>query len=222
MKEYPKKYESVFSGERALKKCDIDRVTSDTGWEGRKYAKIFRDSMLDFQESMFDHLVKNIWLVRRFVYGGKPRLQKSRNGCWLDSAFAIFMRNHVGVDNRMVFRNDMFSKIEVYLDDFFHDFDARNPFEEELKFPYEHITLEYLVTVYQMEERLDLLNIAEREKLTYTEFMDYVVNYISSYNEEHGGEHSEYTFGLSQSFMPYVQVIKNKKYEGRNNKKRKA
>jgi len=220
MKEYAKKYEDVFSGERALKKCDINRVMSDNGWSGEKYAKIMRESIIEFQESIFNNLLKIIWLSRRFVYGGKPRLHKNRNGCWIDSAFAIFMRNYVGLDNRLILRDDMFSKIETYIDDFFEDFDARNPFEEKMIFPYSYITLEYLIIVYQMDERIDLLNIAEKNKLSYTKFLDYIVNYISSYNEEHGGEHSEYVFGLSQSYLPYVQVIKNKKYEGRTTSKK--
>ena len=220
MKEYPKKYEEVFSGERTLKKCNINNVMSDNGWDGYEYAKIFKKEVLDFQKVIFDKLIKSVWLSRRFVYGGKPRLLKNGNGCWLDGAFAIFMRNHVGVDNRMIFRNDMFSKIRTYIDDFFEDFDARNPFEEKMKFPYEYITLEYLIIVYQMDERLDILNIAEEKKMSYAEFLDYVVNYISSYNEEHNEEYPEYVFGLSQAFMPYVQVIKNKKYEGRKTRKK--
>jgi hypothetical protein len=219
MKEYPKKYEDVFSGERALKKCDINKVMSDDGLGGYEYAKTIRDAILNFQESIFDNLVKVVWLSRKFVYEGKPRLLKHCNGFWIDSAFAIFMRNYVGIDNRLIFRDDMFSKIETYFNDFFEDFEARNPFEEKMKFPYSHITLEYLIVVYQMEERLDLLKIADDRKIPYPKFLDYVVNYISNYNEEHGGEHSEYVFGLSKSYLPYVQVIKNKKYEGRKRNK---
>jgi len=222
MKEYKKEYEDVFSGERTLKKCDINKVMSDNGLDGHEYAKVMRDTMLDFQEDIFNNLIRVIWLSRKFVYSGKPRLKTRKNGYWLDSAFAIFMRNYVGLDNRLIFRDDMFSKIETYIDDFFEDFNASNPFEDKMIFPYSHITLEYLIIVYQMDERLDLLAIAEKNKLSYTKFLDYVVNYISSYNEDHGEEHSDYVFSLSKSYLPYVQVIKNKKYEGRRNNRKKT
>jgi len=207
MKNYKKTYEDTYSAERSIKRCDINKVSTDIDLTVNDYKEKIRKTILSFQKEVFNHLVKISWLNRRFVYDGKPRINKCSNGFYLDRAFGVFMRNYVGVENRMIGKNNLYTKIETYFDDFFEDFDARNPFEEEMEFPYKHITLEYLIVVYQMSERLELLGYAEKEKMPYVKFLDYVINYICNFNEEHNDY--QYIIKVSNMFMPYV-----KKYEG--------
>jgi hypothetical protein len=66
-------------------------------------------------------------------------------------------------------------------------FDVDSPFEnpDYYKFPYKNISPDFLILVWRMKERLALLKIADEKKMTYAVFMDYVINYIYCYNEEH-------------------------------------
>lgn len=206
MKNYKKTYESIFTSSRSLKKCNINKVSTDINLSGDEYRKLMRKTIISFHKDIFNNLVKLFWLNRRFVYNGKPRCKKRRNGHILDTAFGVFMRKYVGLDNRMISKNKIYTKIETYLDDFFKDFDARDPFKEKMEFPYKHITLDYLIVVYQMPERLELLKYAEDNNLSYIEFLDYVINYVYNYNEENNDR--EYIFMMVNTFfMPYVKVI---------------
>jgi hypothetical protein len=101
-----------------------------------------------------------------------------------------------------------FNKIITYFDDFFPDFDEHNPFEEPeyFKYPYEYVSTAHLVLVYQMDERMDLLKKAEEEKMTYYEFLDFVLNYTLCVNDDLGK--TVYTFRkpkVTNQFPPYVQ-----------------
>ena len=211
MKQYPKTFEDVFTGEMSTNKCKIEKVGNDIGLETNEYRDLLRDTFLHFQKDIFDNIVKTNWLIRRFCYCGVNRNNTRRNGYHLDGAFGVFMRNIVGVESRMITRDQIFSKVATYFEDFFPDFNARDPFKEELKFPYQHVSLEYLVFVYQMDERLELLAEAEEKKMSYTEFLDYVINYVYSYNEDIGKSH--YLVIMSHMSVPYIGKTKN--YEDR-------
>jgi len=209
-KDYPRKYERVFIDKN--KKCKLERVSTynDIPKSNIEYINLFRKTIKDLQDGYFDNLVKYNWLVRRFCYGGIRRKNFSRNGNFLDGAFGVFMRHFVGFENRFICTYGACGgKIISYFDDFFPNFDEGNPFKEEYKYPYKHITLEYLFVVYQMPERLKILRRAEEQKMLYPKFLDYVLNYILCYNEEHG---EKYIFVFSNWLMPYIKAKKN--YEG--------
>lgn len=202
MKNYQKKYENVFTSDRCLKKCDIEKVGTDIDWDAKEYVKIFKKELKSFQLDIFDHLVKTIWLMKRFCYDGKKRENLSRNGNYLDGAFGVFVRNHVDMESRLITRDEMYSKIRSYFDDFFPEFEVRNPFVDDFKYPYKYMTIECLVVVYQMEERLELLKYGEDHKMRYLDFIDYVLNYINCLNEDKGFEY--YIWIFSRKCIPYV------------------
>lgn len=203
-KKYPKTYENVFTSKRTLNKCKIEKVSCDVNWDTPAYCEKVKKAVAMFEVDLFDHLVKIFWLVRRFCYGGINRGARRWNGVYLDSAFGVFMRSHVGIESRMIMWDHVYSKIGTYLDDFFPDFDVRNPFSEKLEYPFKCMSLECLVVVYKMAERLELLKEGEHQKMSYTQFLDYVINYLNCYNDEVGYKH--YTFTLSHVYMPYVRV----------------
>lgn len=205
--EFPKEYEDVFTSERTLKKCDLDQVSTDTGMDINIYISKLHNTISDFQLVTFDYLVKIVWLFRRYCYRGKRRRQSGPNGIMLDGAFAVFMRRYAGFDARTITADEVYQKIIGYFDDFFLDFDISNPFENRYDYPYNHMRFEMLVLVYQMPERMELLKRGEVRKMGYTEFFDYVVNYINCYNDRHG---KTYEFVFSRQCMPYI-----KKYEGK-------
>lgn len=205
--EFPKEYEDVFTSKHSLKKCNVNMISTDIGMDVNTYIAKMHNTLSDFQTVEFDYLVKIIWLFRRYCYRNRRRKHMGPNGIELDGSFAVFMRRYVGYDARFITKNLVSNKIIGYFDDFFPDFDINNPFEAEYEYPYKHVTFEMLILVHNMQERLDLLRIAEERKMGYTEFFDYVINYINCYNDKHG---ETYEFVFTNICMPYI-----KKYEGK-------
>jgi hypothetical protein len=207
-KNYPREYEYVFSDQlRNKKKCDPEkvRVYGDDMWGVEVYSKIFAKELLDFYRDTFDHLVKIVWLSRRFCYNGNRRTKQGGNGFQLDGAFSIFSRDKLNYGTKILFAsNSQFTKISTYLDDFYPDFDTSNPFESTYEYPFRYMLLPHLLVVYQMSERLELLREGELKKMSLSEFMDYVVNYISCYNAEHG---ETYKFVFRPTNIPHVAPI---------------
>lgn len=185
MKEYPKRYEDVYSSDRSLRKCDLRKVTTDVGMSIPQYKKLFLESVIDFENKLFDTFLKIVWLRGRFCYDGIRISRESRNGFYADGAFGVFMRHHVGVDPSE-FSFGLLPYIKTYIRSWFPDFNEVSPFERELKYPYKHVRFSHLFTVYQMEERMDLIEYAEKNKMLYPHFVDYVINYVSCLNEEKG------------------------------------
>lgn len=206
--DFPKEYEDVFTSERSLKKCKINLISTDIGVDINTYISKMHNTISDYQDIMFDYLVKIIWLFRRYCYRGRRRKQLGLNGIELDGSFAVFMRRYVGFDPKVVTKNYINLKVSTYLDDFFPDFDINNPFECEYRYPYKHMRFEMLVLVHAIPERLDLLKNGESRKMGYTEFFDYVINYINCYNDKHG--HTYDFIFANYHCMPYI-----KKYEGK-------
>jgi len=207
MENFPKEYEDVFSSEKTLRKCDLNLVsTGEHDISQQNYVMMFSEAVKDYQKYLFDHLVKLIWLMRQFHYRGKRRSVDSLNGMHLDGAFGVFMRFHVGYDAKIITRNDVHNKIAGYFDDFFPDFDINNPFESKYEYPYDHVSFEFLWFVHAMPERLELLAEAEKKKMTYSVFLDYVINYISVYNERNG---DTYEHVYTKTCPQYIKYKKN-------------
>jgi len=208
-KNYPREYERVFTGNELIrKKCKIEDVSTfnNIPSDVTKYTNLFRDTIDELQKVSYDKLVKIVWLIRRFCYKGVRRSKMRQNGFHMDSAFALYMRHFVGHDNKMIFWNSSMSRIATYFDDFYPDFETNNPFEGEYKYPYKYMNLECLALVFKMTERLDLLDYGETMKMGYMEFMDYILNYLSCYNEEHG---RKYIYVFSRTHVSSVIIDKN-------------
>jgi len=213
MKKYKREYELVFSDpDLNKKKCDLEKVSiCEDVMSEENYASMLHDELKELQEETYQRLVRIAWLMRRFCYRDKRRKNFYSNGIELDRAFAVYMRYIVGYDTKLVAgRHSMFSKILTYFDDFYPNFDEINPLKAktnqstEYHYPYEHMNFECLYLVYQLDERMDLLKEGEEQKMGMSEFMDYVNNYISCYNEEHG---DTYEFHFSHSLFPYIRKL---------------
>ena len=208
-KSFPCKYEKVFTEqENFLKRCDIDKISpfNNVPLNTSLYVAEFKKEMMSFEKDTFNHLVKIAWLMRRFCYNGERRLRHGGNGQLLDTAYGLFVRNFVGYDTKFIYSNkSSISKILTYMDDLFPNFDDGNPIEESYEYPYKVVTLSHMVLVYQMTERMELLDCAEKKGLTYVEFLDYIINYINCHNDEIG--ENEYEFIFSSSFMPYIKKM---------------
>lgn len=203
MKKYKRKYETVYSNPLKLKKCILSEVTTDIGLNAYEYMNAMKKMIHRFEMNIFDNLVKYVWLTRRFYYKGEQRLKYFGNGHSIDGAFGVFMKHYIGTDRGAITGRSIY-KVLTYLKDFFPDMDKQNPFEKKMEFPYKHIGLSYLCIVYQMDDRLEFLDYAEKNKLKYTEFLDYMINYVYCANEESDKE--IYRWSFYKFNLPFVNV----------------
>lgn len=207
MKIYESCYEKVFTEQEDFsKRCDVSKVSTfnNVPLNTTLYINEFRSEMKAFEIDTFNHLVKITWLRRRFCYRGERRTRNKSNGRILDTAYGLFIRNFVGYDTKFLFGSS-FSRIVGYMDDFFPNFDEGNPFEEDYKYPYKVMTLSHLSLVSNMDERMELLEYAEKHKLTYVKFLDYIINYINCYNEEL--EENKYEFIFRYNSLPCIKKV---------------
>lgn len=184
LKIYPKTFENVFSEDNGRKfdfsKISIKEMSIDA------YVNLFKNSLKDFSDNLFVFYVKVAWLKRKFFYDNIELKTVSESGGVLDVVFSRFLRRVVGNDTQFFSRDFLYPKISSYFDLFFPEFNEGNPFKdpESYKFPFKNITIEFLAVVYQMDERMNLLNIADEQKMTYARFLDFVINQMYSVNEE--------------------------------------
>jgi hypothetical protein len=108
--------------------------------------------------------------------------KNSRN---LNSAFVKYLRRFVGKDIQVLTRSTFFSKLESYFNELIPGFMDGDPFDnpDYYRFPFKNISIEYLMVVHQLDERVALLKKADEDKMTYAEFLDYVINYVSVEND---------------------------------------
>jgi hypothetical protein len=191
--EYPKSYENVFTSKRILNRCKINDVSNTLDIEESNYRSVWKKLFRWNQEHLFEFLVKYYWLSKKFCYKGQCKRNFRGNGKAIDRAFGIYIRNFVGYNNRAFSQNSLYTKtITSYFKDFFPNLDNENPFEKIYRCPYKYMNFDCLTLVYRMPERLNLLAIGEKRKMKYAKFIDYVYNYVSSYNEKIGKQ----TYGI--------------------------
>lgn len=183
MKQYPKCYENYYKSKRSLTKCNPDFIGNTIGLDNKEYFEKIKKEFFLYQKQLFDSLIKIYWLLGSYTYRGFPKESRS-NGFMLDRSYGVFMRNIIGFEHSLITRQRVNSIIYSYFKDFFPDFFAHNPFKEKMKFPYKYITLEYLLPIYQIDERIELLEYAEKNKISYAEFLDYCINYVNCFNDD--------------------------------------
>jgi len=183
---YPKKFEDVFSVdyEGNSAKLDLDCVTIE-GMALDEYIKVFGHFLRLFYNDLFNGCVRLSWLRRKFGYDGRPtKLPMNTNSRRLNGAFVKLLRRNIGHDIQIMTRGKFFSKLELYFDELFPGFMDGNPFEDprSYAFPFKFITLEYLIVVHDMDERMDLLREADKREMKFSKFQDYVINHSYSVN----------------------------------------
>ena len=183
-KEYPKTWESVFTNEYMMNRFDPARCTIE-GFSLQDYTDLFSRTLQSISEENFNFLVKFIWLMRKFRYKGKRKRYYTRNSSYVNNAFATYTRNYMGYYYAN-FTGRSVERVISYFNDFFPYFDRYDPFKnpEKFKYPYKHITTDFLALAAYMDDRLEILDKAEREKMKYGYFCDYLINHALSVNEE--------------------------------------
>lgn len=207
---YPKKYESYFYRTKRTNKCKIENVSTDIDLSAGEYIDLFRKAMIDFENTLFEKYVRIDWLRHRFCYCGKRRIKNRYNG-FVDYSFGVFMNNFVGFDVKLYNKN-LFFFISSYFPDFFPDFYKRDPFKEKFVYPYKYMRFPHLALVHQMDDRLELLAYGEKKGMKYSEFGDFIINHVSCYNEEMGGEVYRILPNRHNGGMLVIKMIGKKPY----------
>lgn len=210
MRNHKKTYEDLFSTDHKGNRnsIKIENVTTDMGVG--EYIKLFQSFLKSFYDDLFLQCVKLSWMRRKFQYcGQKVQIPMYTTPRILQGKFVKFMRRYIGNDIQMINRQFFFNKLEThYFNELFPGFDEGNPFEnpDYYKFPYKNISLDYLMFVYQLDDRFELLEEADKQKMTYAVFLDYVLNHVFNENELLGKE--RYTFAQN-NFTRFPLFIKD-------------
>lgn len=182
MKHYPKTFEDLYPKTRGR----LDRVTA-VGCTADELAGKFRSFYKETYLKMFDDIVKHVWLEQQFKYRGKRRKRLS-NGIPCDAAFGCFIREIVGISQKPFTTNFTFSVIASFLDEMFPHFLKEDPFvsPEKYKYPFEHVTIDFLCFVYACKDRMDMLRYADERKMNFVEFSNWAANHALSQTDKNG------------------------------------
>lgn len=222
MKHHSKTYEDVFSSDppKSPGRLNFQEVSAE-GMSVNEYVDLFRSFLGDFYKDLFLVYVRLSWLRRSFsYYGHKTILPMQKNHMRMSLAFVKFLRRYVGKDIQMITKGgSSFSKIELYFDEMFPGFLEGNPFEnpEYYRFPFKNISMDYLVVVHQLDERMELLKYADDNKMSFAVFLDYVINHVSCENDDLG--RTRYTVNPGQSRYQIFVRDTDKKLSARRRKK---
>lgn len=180
----------------------LERIGSTYG-SIDELTRVFREFSKGAQRTFFDLVVKHMWLERQFTFNGTRRTRRYGNGHEFDAAFAWYMRSVVGIDPKVLTRNSMFSATASYIKDFFPDFLAHDPFKEPEKyaFPYKHVTLDHMFFVSQCDERLEMLEHADKMSMSYAEFANWAHNHVRCYNKERGDDFPILAFSRDMKYL---------------------
>lgn len=206
--EIKKTYEDVYTSNRVLSWCKLPKVSNDIGVDEKEYRSMMRNIFKKQQEIMFDFLLKYYWLSKKFCYNGRLKGKFKGNGWTLDRAFGVYMKCHVGYNNCLISQSN-YKKVFSYIDDFFPDLMAENPFKKKMKYPYVYMNFECLSLVSDIPERLELLTYGEKHRMRFSKFVDFVFNYVCTVNEHSDNQ----VFNIDVSYNnanPYVRYNSTK------------
>lgn len=150
----------------------------------------FRDFAKGAHRTFFDLVIRHLWLEQQFTFNGTRRQRRYGNGHEFDAAFAFYMRSVVGFTPKLITRHPFSPVIASFIKDFFPKFKEGNPFKEPEKylFPYKNLSLDHLYFVYQWDERIEMLEHAEKMAMTYSDFANWAHNHVRCYNKERGDD----------------------------------
>lgn len=222
MKNHQKLYEDVYSTDRTKNhKLNLNKISAD-GMDFNEYTYLFQNFLKESFLTLFDYYVRISWLRRKFVYcGRKTVLPMQNNPPGLNTNFVKYLRRIVGKDIQIITKGRTFSRIEMFFDEFFPGFLEGNPFQNPkyYRFPFKNITLDFLIVVHQLDERMELLEVADKSKMSYANFLDYVTNYILSENDTLGRD--RYIIKPYDRNFPFYVRDTDKKLQPKRRTKRK-
>jgi len=176
-------------------------------YSAEKFFHDYHEALKKFEAMFFDNLMRIEWADRKVSYKGIARASFEGNYAphYWNYAIKTLYQSLVGYGRKMI-KNKTYRAIQGYANDFFPGFEDINGFEFFFKFPFEHITLEYVVCVADLKERLELLKEAEEKKLTLPQFHDYVAQYCTDERIRTGRRFKIY-WNRFDTAAPYVNEV---------------
>ena len=177
----------------------------------------FRSFYKEAHPLYFDLVVKQVWLEQQLTYNGFRRTKRIGNGIWIDTTFGQFMRAGVGMNHRVITASKCFTPVSTYLSEFFPEFLFYDPFKnpEKYQYPYKNVHLDHLVFVYEMDNRLQLLEEAERLSMSYAEFVNWAINWVFQHNADIGRD----KYRLVNGYFRWPHIVNNDLKKGWENSK---
>ena len=207
MKEYPKLFEDVFSSEKLNRRCRPEKISIVGNVTFQSYAKEISSLYIEYEKIIFKFFIKFYLLSSKFCYFGRRKhgLPGKREGHVINRAFSLFVRKYCGFNYRSITLNFSYKIVLSYIKDFFPDID--NIDVENIKYPFSYMNFGCLALVRGLDERMELLEHGEKNKMSFNSFADYVVNYIYCKNDEIGED--KYLLSFTK-VIPFPTIIVKK------------
>lgn len=211
-KNFPKEYENVFLTDDVKNKYKEELMSTlyEDGWD--EYKKFFKNYISEWSNEMFTQIVKYYWLQKHFQFKGVQKKKYALNKWDTDAAYAFFIRHILKFSHNTILKSFWTYKLTTYLDEWFPDMMEHNPFTEPefFKWPYKNITLDFVIAVYQLPERKELLEYVDTQNMSAYEYYDYLINYVNVFNERHKGTPIyRFIYNMTTS-PPYIRFNRSK------------
>jgi len=208
-------YESVFIQNDGSKKLykryfNYDKIQKPINFESiAELRDVFHAFLKQGSIDMWNNSVRLKWLLSNFIVKGNFGMLSFHTSA---NVFSPWMRESVGINYDFLYQGFPYKSLETYMDEIFPDFQKNNPFSnpELYEFPFKFITVDFLMLVYQIPERMDLLRHADNKKMNFNAFADYIINYTSKCNFVDPEE--MYEFRRNVNMGQRISFIKYKNY----------
>ena len=208
-------FEKVFTNKRYLKSFNIGKLRKPRGFSSiEEYRNEFKNFLIKKSASFWADMVEVEWMISNFDYSNLEKKGCPTNVA-ANAAFSVFSKEYIGASYLFLTSSFYYNQMKSYFKEIFPNFYSDNPFSnpEKYKYPYKNITIDYLYLVYQLPERLELLDYAEKRNIPFGTFLDYIINYIGKCNDLE--EEETYIFIKPDHYPFYVKNLKNNGKEKR-------
>jgi len=184
-KDYERFYEHIYSFDKndptfVKKREAFTFGTYDPDVFFAEYADVFRN----FHLAAFDTAVKLYWYRMQVKWHGRAWIRQS-----VPANLAKIIENYKPDMLRTNGFGQAFPAFNSYIPELFPDIKKKHieKHKDYFKFPFTFISPAYLLVVVEMEtERMFLLQNAEKRRMNYAAFLDYVANFVLCCNQELG------------------------------------
>lgn len=201
MKHYQRQYEDLFRD----KPLWISAAFESADGSIDELVELYQSCLNDGYRDAFRIAIRYLWLEKQLIINGKRRERRFRTGHSNDYLYGRFISSIVGRDQATLTRARWFQIVAASAAEMFPGFFLHNPFKEPeyYEWPYQHVGVDFLAYIYQVHNRFELLDYAEKMKMDFHTFRNWVNNYVLCYNDEQGGE--IYRIGKTREAAPYIQ-----------------
>lgn len=201
MKHYQRIYEDLFQDKKVWRSSTLESAIGSIDDLAQQYRSFLNDA---YRQTFYLSLCF-LWLEKQLIINGHRRTRRFRSGHSYDAVYGRFISQMVGRDQATLTRSRWFQVTAAVAAEMFPGFYIHNPFEEPeyFQWPFKNVGIDFMAYIYQVHNRLELLEYADKMSMSFHDFKNWVNNYVLCYNDEQGGE--IYRIGLTRENVPYIQ-----------------